>query len=300
MSEGSNHNLAAEFRKHPDRAKWLVDKVLPAMEKHFEDFDVNFVVGTLTDDNMDVKKIKSLYHSYQKKQNSFHPKDIKRARPAYQFFCNEKRKELQEENEDVGFGEINKMLGQMWGDLSEKERRPYEKQAEKDKARYTKEFEAAKQKAIARGEYKENPLKSLKKPRTSYLCFSTDPSIRKKWAKKSGGDIKELMKILGHQWKKMNEEEKQPYVDMAEEDKARYEKEKEVALKKHKKLQESLQHQNDNDNDDDEDEPAPKQNKAKKPASKAKKPASKNTKAKKPKKPVKKPSVSSDEDEDDE
>lgn len=304
MSEGSNHNLAAEFRKHPDRAKWLVDKVLPAMEKHFEDFDVNFVVGTLTDDSMDVKKIKSLYHSFQKKQNSFHPKDLKRARPAYQFFCNEKRKELQEENDDVGFGEINKMLGQMWGDLSDKERKPYEKQAEKDKQRYTKEYDSAKQKAIARGEFKENPLKALKKPRTSYLCFSTDPSIRKKYSKKAAGDIKELMRILGHQWKKMNEEEKQPYVDMADEDKARYEKEKEVALKKHKKLQESLQQQpqpqqENDDDDEDEDEAVQKQQK-KKTTSKAK-----NTKAKSNKKPsnkkkVKKPSVSSDEDEDDE
>lgn len=299
MSEGSNHNLASEFRKHPDRAKWLLDKVLPAMEKNFEDFNVDTVVGILTDDSLNAKKIKSLYHSYQKKQNSFQPKGIKRARPAYQFFCNEKRKELQEENEDLQFGDVNKMLGEMWGNLSDKERRPYEKKAEEDKKRYHKQFDAAEQKAIASGEYSPNPLRNIKKPRTSYLCYSTDPSIRKKYSKKAGGDIKELMRILGAQWKKMSNDEKQPYIELAEEDKLRYEKERAVALKKDKKLKESLKSkQSDNEDEEEEEEvEAPKPKKTtKKPASKSNK--SKNTKKKTTKK-TKKPSVSSDEENDD-
>jgi hypothetical protein len=313
MSEGSNHNLASEFRKHPDRAKWLLDKVLPAMEKNFEDFNVDTVVGILTDDALNAKKIKSMYSSYQKKQNLFQPKGVKRARPAYQFFCNEKRKELQEENEDLAFGDVNKMLGEMWGNLSDKERRPYEKKAEADKKRYREQFDDAEQKAIASGEYSPNPLRNIKKPRTSYLCYSTDPAIRKKYSKKAGGDIKELMRILGAQWKKMALEEKQPYVDLAEEDKLRYEKERAVALKKDKKLKESLLKNNNNNNNnnadanadanddednDDEEEPVAKKS-TKKPTSKSTK-STKSNKKKTTKKPkVKQPSVSSDEENDD-
>jgi hypothetical protein len=294
MSE--NHNIASEFRKHPDRAKWLVDKILPAMQSHFEDFDVDYVIGALTDESMDAKKIKSLFNSHVRKQNSFRPKDVSRARPAYQFFCDDHRSQLKEDNEDLSFGEINKKLGEMWAAQSEKERNPYDKKAKADKLRYQTEFKSAEDKAIASGEYKPNPLRGVKKPRTSYLCFSTDPAIRKKYGKKTS-DIKELMRILGKEWKKMSDKEKQPYVEQAEEDKARFEKEKAVALKVHKKLQDSLNknknddndNDNDNDNEDEDEVHVPKSTKSK--STKSKSGKSKKSSSKK----QKKQSVSSDE-----
>lgn len=306
MSEISNHNLASEFRKHPDNAYWLLNKVLPAMEKHFEEFDIEFVISTLTDESMTPKKIRQNYNQHQKKQTQFDPK-ITRARPAYQFFCDANRAELKEKNPDINFGDVNKMLGDMWANLDKKSRKQYDKEAEKDKERYQKAFQKAEDEAIANGSYTPDPYKNVKKARTSYLCFSTDQNIRNKFKKKAGNDIKELMKLLGTEWRKMGEEERQPYVELADEDKARYMKEKAAATKKHEKLQASLKNNqqnkpesdaeadvdgdaivDDNENDNDNDEVHVP---AKKVAPKKKsKPVKKLSKGKKSKK-----SVSSDE-----
>jgi high mobility group protein B2 len=231
MSEGANINLAPEFRKHPDRAKWLVEKVFPAMKQHFEEFDVNVILGALTNESMDIKRIKGLYNSQQRKQQKFQADGVKKARTAYFFFCDEKREELKGENESLSFGAVNQKLGDMWAQLSPAAKKPYETKAEKDKARFAKEYNSAKSGAIERGEFKENPMKSIKKPRTSYLCFSTDEAVRKKHAKKAN-DNKELMKILGEVWKGMSEKERKPYVDEAEQDKQRYMKEKSTMEKK--------------------------------------------------------------------
>ena len=306
MSEGSNHNLTSEFRKHPDRAKWLLDRVLPAMKHQFEEFDIDVVIGTLTDDSMDAKKIKSLFSSYQKKQNSFQAKGVKRARPAYHFFCGDTRKQLQEDNDDLGFGDVNKKLGEMWNQLNSKDRKPYEKKAVTDKKRYETEFTTARQKAIDSGEYTPNPLEGIKKARTSYLCFSTDSSIRKKHSKQAS-DNKELMKILGSVWGEMDEQERKPYQDLADQDKERYEKEKKTALKKQEKLNASkakLQPEQPSEpsqqSDNDEEEVAVVKKAKKSPSKKkvATKKTSSNTKKSSLKKTKK--SVSSDEEEDDE
>ncbi len=243
MSEGAaNINLAPEFRKHPDRAKWLVEKVLPAMKQHFEDFDVNVVVSALTDDSMDVKRIKSLYNSHQRKQQKFQADGIKKPRSAYFFFCDEKRTELKSENESLDFGGVNKKLGDIWSNLSEAEKKPYEDQASEDKQRYDEEYESAKKVAIDKGEFKENPMKNIKKPKTSYLCFSTDKAVRNKYAKQAGDDNKKLMKILGDVWKAMPEKQKKPYIDEAEKDKQRYNKEKSAMEKKLEKEGKSVSH----------------------------------------------------------
>lgn len=252
MSEGANINLAPEFRKHPDRAKWLVEKVFPAMKQHFEEFDVNVILGALTNESMDIKRIKGLYNSQQRKQQKFQADGVKKARTAYFFFCDEKREEMKGENEGLSFGAVNHKLGEMWANLSQAAKKPYEAKAAKDKARFEKEYESAKSSAIERGEFKENPMKSIKKPRTSYLCFSTDEAVRKKYAKKAN-DNKELMKILGEVWKGMSDKERKPYVDEAEQDKQRYSKEKSSMEKKLEK-ENKVSHSNKSDAENSGDE----------------------------------------------
>lgn len=236
MSEGSNHNLTAEFRRHPDRAMWLVNRVLPAMKQHFEEFDIDVVLGTLTEDHLDQKQIKSNFNRLQKKNKTFQAKGVNRARPAYHFFCSEHRKQVKEENNDYDFGDLNKKLGEMWAGLSDKQRKKYDTKAAADKTRYQKEYDAARSKAIESGEFTPDPLEGIKKARTSYLCFSTDPSVRKKFEQKAG-NIKDLMKILGEEWGKMSEKQRKPYQDLADQDKERYLKEKAAAQKRHEKME---------------------------------------------------------------
>jgi hypothetical protein len=43
----------------------------------------------------------------------------KRAPSPYIVFCTEKRAEVKEQNPDASFGELGKILGQLWGNMDE-------------------------------------------------------------------------------------------------------------------------------------------------------------------------------------
>ncbi|KAI6042399.1 high mobility group box domain-containing protein [Pisolithus marmoratus] len=63
----------------------------------------------------------------------------KRALSAYMFFSQDWRERIKTENPDAGFGEVGKLLGAKWKELSEDERKPYIEMAAKDKARAEEE-----------------------------------------------------------------------------------------------------------------------------------------------------------------
>ncbi|KAG6809281.1 hypothetical protein H0H92_000832 [Tricholoma furcatifolium] len=70
------------------------------------------------------------------------PNGPKRALSAYMFFSQNWRDRIKAENPGVGFGEIGKLLGAKWKELSEEERKPYVEMAAKDKARAEAELDA--------------------------------------------------------------------------------------------------------------------------------------------------------------
>ena len=49
---------------------------------------------------------------------------------------------MKKRNPTAGIGELGKLMGEMWSKLSEKEKAPYQKRADKDKERYNQEKEA--------------------------------------------------------------------------------------------------------------------------------------------------------------
>ncbi|KAI5985015.1 high mobility group box-domain-containing protein, partial [Pisolithus albus] len=63
----------------------------------------------------------------------------KRALSAYMFFSQDWRERIKTENPDAGFGEVGKLLGAKWKELSDDERKPYIEMAAKDKARAEEE-----------------------------------------------------------------------------------------------------------------------------------------------------------------
>ncbi|KAJ2843573.1 Non-histone chromosomal protein 6 [Coemansia brasiliensis] len=63
----------------------------------------------------------------------------KRALSAYMFFSQDKRNEVKDSNPNATFGEIGKLLGKMWSELTEEQKKPYKEKSEKDKARYEAE-----------------------------------------------------------------------------------------------------------------------------------------------------------------
>ena len=55
------------------------------------------------------------------------------------FFANEQRDKVRTDNPDLKFGDVGKVLGQKWKELSDAQKAPYEKKAAADKKRYEDE-----------------------------------------------------------------------------------------------------------------------------------------------------------------
>ncbi|KAJ1873988.1 Non-histone chromosomal protein 6 [Coemansia sp. RSA 1722] len=67
------------------------------------------------------------------------PNAPKRSLSAYMFFSQANRKTVKDDNPEATFGNIGKILGDMWKGMSDKEKAPFFKQAEDDKKRYEAE-----------------------------------------------------------------------------------------------------------------------------------------------------------------
>lgn len=89
------------------------------------------------------------------------PRAPKRGLSAYMFFANDNREKVREENPGISFGktrafntithagdlvwltfpvgQVGKMLGERWKNLSDTDRRPYDEKAAADKKRYEEE-----------------------------------------------------------------------------------------------------------------------------------------------------------------
>ncbi|EKX72720.1 high mobility group protein, putative [Theileria equi strain WA] len=69
------------------------------------------------------------------------PNAPKRALSSYMFFAKEKRAEIIAENPELAkdVASVGRLIGAAWNALDEKEKAPFEKLAEEDKARYEKE-----------------------------------------------------------------------------------------------------------------------------------------------------------------
>lgn len=64
-----------------------------------------------------------------------------------------------------------------------------------------------------------------KKPKSAFLFFSSD---RRSSLRQEQPDLNmlDVSRVLGEEWNHLTEEEKQPYLQMAQKDRSRYEEEK--------------------------------------------------------------------------
>ncbi|KAK4052308.1 Non-histone chromosomal protein 6 [Microbotryomycetes sp. JL221] len=69
------------------------------------------------------------------------PNAPKRPLSAYMHFSQQNREKIKSENPEASFGELGKLLGGKWKEMSDSEKKPYTDMADKDKARYEKEKE---------------------------------------------------------------------------------------------------------------------------------------------------------------
>eukprot|EP00659_Diplonema_papillatum_P004888 gene4888-7546_t len=165
------------------------------------------------------------------------PNAPKRPLSAYFIFSGEKRVEVKEENPDLKIGEVAKKLGELWGEMSDAEKKPYQKKAEALKAKYQedlKEYEANKEDDDEDEDEDDEPKKKKKKtaakdpnapkkPLTSYFLFLADKRASTK-AENPDLNNKELVTELGRMWSALGDDEKQVYETQNAKAKAEYAK----------------------------------------------------------------------------
>jgi len=147
------------------------------------------------------------------------PNAPKRAKTAFNYFSADKRKEIQQANPGIAFGEISKLIGEAFKNLDSAELVKYETLAKQDKRRYASEMENynppedsdddsddGKTKSKGKKKAKKDP-NAPKGPMNAYMLFSQ--SVRDE-IKAENPDFKmgDISKETGARYKAMNDEEK--------------------------------------------------------------------------------------------
>lgn len=163
---------------------------------------------------------------------------VKAPRSAFNYFGMKFRADLKKNGEAGNAREVMRLISEKWNEMTDKQKSKYEKMAKKDKARYKKEIEEAKaehpeiveenEKANADVRKKRRKNKRVKRAKTAYNCYCAH--LRSS-VMEDNPDLspKSITKTLAKMWKKLSDEEKQPYLDEAEEDRERYLREKQDA-----------------------------------------------------------------------
>jgi hypothetical protein len=127
----------------------------------------------------------------------------KRALTSYIFFCKNQRSILKDENSQLSTNDITSLLAKRWRELSEKDRQPYTKLAEKDKVRYEEE------KALLVSTNSETSTKKTRR-KSGYILFCQETRSE---VKKDNEDFssQQITKELGSNWKKLGDDEKDVY-----------------------------------------------------------------------------------------
>jgi hypothetical protein len=147
---------------------------------------------------------------------------VKKPTTSYVFFARDQKDVVK----GLSVQERNIKLASMWSKLSEAEKKPYVELGEAEKRRFDKERPKI-----------EKPPKpqKLKGPSTSfvYWCKANQHLVK-------GMTIQDRSKHLSSAWKKLSDDEKQPYVEMAKADRERWKAEPNKPPQKKKKKTEPV------------------------------------------------------------
>lgn len=159
----------------------------------------------------------------------------KKARSAYTYYLEESHARIKVTNPDAPFGIVSKQISAEWKSMSEADKRRYEDLSRQDKLRYVEEkseyVPAPGYGSDGKPLYKKGKNKRAKKDKSlpkgacsAYIIFCTQmrPVI-----KGENPDVinTEILKETGIRWRAMTPEQKQPWEDLAAQDKIRYEQE---------------------------------------------------------------------------
>ena len=128
----------------------------------------------------------------------------KRARSAYIFFCGDQRDRIKNKYPNMSTTELTSKLGSLWRSLSEKDRKPYNDMALKDKVRYQEEKNNNTESSNQEETIVVKPKKSRKK--SGYILFCQE---NRSVLKSENSDLtnQQITKQLGARWKNLSKEE---------------------------------------------------------------------------------------------
>ena len=167
------------------------------------------------------------------------PHAPKRSQSAYLFFCADNRDKVKKSlGPDGKATDITRKLGKMWNDLKKKNSsavKKYEKMAQEDKARYTREMQSYTPSTLQTPSVTEEdfdiPQKKVKDPhapkrsQSAYLFFCADNRSSVKEQLGSDCKITDVTRELGRLWnelKQSGDEDYERYIDLARQDAERY------------------------------------------------------------------------------
>eukprot|EP01129_Flabellula_baltica_P010045 TRINITY_DN419_c0_g1_i1.p1 TRINITY_DN419_c0_g1~~TRINITY_DN419_c0_g1_i1.p1 ORF type:complete len:476 (+),score=113.44 TRINITY_DN419_c0_g1_i1:79-1506(+) len=152
----------------------------------------------------------------RKRKSEKAPRNVKNA---YIYFSMDKVKEFQEKHPGMKHKELMTLMGKMWKQgLTDEERQPYIEKEMKDKERYKMEME----KFIADGNLtKGGKKKAPSRAKNAYVCY-TIQRLSQCRLENPNLDSKEIMSLMGKEWREMDDADKEPYRKLAKEDSIRY------------------------------------------------------------------------------
>ncbi|VEU37919.1 unnamed protein product [Pseudo-nitzschia multistriata] len=188
------------------------------------------------------------------------PNKPKQVTTAFMIFSNTNRERFRTENPDLNFGDLAKLIGKKYKELSKEELAELEKKVEKDKLRYeremknytpSEELEDSEPKGKRKVTKKKKDPNAPKRATSAFFFYSTKmrPII-----KEEEPDIKftDMGKRIGEKWRELSSEDKKEFEAMAELDKERYKKEM-AKYEAKKQEEEDGMDEDQDDSDDDSD-----------------------------------------------
>jgi len=250
--------------------------------------------------------------SRRRKRDSDKPK---KALTAYVLYCGSKRPELMKENPEMKFVDVGRELGKLWKELGDDDRAPFIAEAEERKKQYDVDIKKYKEehpdssdedkrsKKRRKTSKKHDSKKKGKKPKkrdpkapkraqNAYHYYQLEMKAEAKKENPSS-NYQAINKILTEKWKSLGTDDRKPYVELADGDKERFQKEKAKYKAPESSDSESSSSESEQDSESSSDESSSSESEKEAPK---KAPAKKAATKKRPQKKVEKSSSESESD----
>lgn len=192
-----------------------------------------------TEEVVVAKPVKTKRVRKTKKGKKKDPNKPKRNMSAFFLYSTAHRKEVKDANPDLSFGDLAKLISKNFKALDDKEKKKWEKKAEKDKARYLAEMkdyvapdqsDSEESDVDTKKKKKSKKTKDPNKPKRNMSAFFLYSCANRASVKSENPDATfgELAKLVSAQFKALPDKEKKKWEKKAAKDKVRYEEEMKV------------------------------------------------------------------------